>query len=81
ELAPELRNGFYERAIKINQEHTQLLSYLSDLASPNYGVRKRPNRSLLEEPRMVKTAFMTGIGKVKGNIVRYRLSRSEYDYE
>lgn len=81
ELAPELRIGFYDRAVKINQEHSQLVSYLSDLSTPNYGVRKRPNRKLLEEPRVVKTAFMTGIGKAKGKMVRYRLSRSEYDYE
>lgn len=81
ELHSDLRDRFYNRAVDINKEHTQLIAYLKSRETPKYGIRTRPSRNLPEEPRQVTTALKRGIGKVRGKVVRYRLARSDYDYE
>lgn len=81
ELPVEKRAKFYLRAEEICPDHTQLIRYLEELSDSRYGVRKRPVRQLPEQPRVVQTAIERGVGKVQGRVVRYRLSRDDYDYE
>lgn len=81
ELEPNLRRRFYERACTLNREHNQLVEYLKSLPNPNYGIRPHRNRSLRTDPNKFEVHIKTGIGLVGGEVKRYRLSRSAYDYE
>lgn len=81
ELPGELRSKFYKRAIDACPDHTQLIAYLEALEGPRYGIQMRPARQLPDEPRDVKAEIKRGIGMVQGKVVRYRLSRADYDYE
>lgn len=81
EMHPEARGKLYKRAITQCPEHTQLVRYLEGLDSPKYGITKRAVRQLPEQPRVVEAALARGIGKANGEVVQYRLSRRDYDYE
>jgi len=81
ELPTDRRSKFYERGIQSCPDHTQLVRYLEELEEARYGVKLRPTRTLPEQPRVVRTDILRGIGKVQGRVVRYRLSRADYDYE
>jgi len=81
ELEASLRNGFYNRAITLNREHTQLVDYLKTLSTPNYGIKAPRNRTLKPEPNKFSVTYKTGIGLVNGQVTKYRLSRNAYDYE
>ncbi|EXJ14278.1 RNA-directed DNA polymerase [Imhoffiella purpurea] len=81
ELETELRGKLYKRALVICPEHTQLVAYLEKLESPKYGVTVRSTRQLPDQPRAVEVAVKRGIGKSRGHVIQYRLSRSDYDYE
>jgi len=81
EMHPEARGKLYKRSLTTCPEHTQLVHYLEELESPKYGVIKRNIRKLPEQPRIIETAIERGIGKVNGKVIKYRLSRRDYDYE
>lgn len=81
ELPKERRSKLYERAVQTCPDHTQLIRYIEELEEPRYGIRKRPTRQLPEQPRVVQADIKRGVGKVQGQVVRYRLSRDDYDYE
>lgn len=81
ELITDVRARFYRRAVEVNSDHTQLVSFLSDLDRPNYGVRLRPQRRLPAEPRVVSSTVKRGVGMISGRVVNYRISRHDYDYE
>jgi hypothetical protein len=81
ELTVDRRSKLYARAIQTCPDHTQLVRYLEELQEPRYGVRMRPVRKLPEKPRSVQAEIARGVGKIQGKIVRYRLSRTDYDYE
>jgi len=76
------RDRFFERATEINAEHRELVEYLRLLPEPVYGgAKRRPNRVCREEPREVQDTFSRGIGLVRGEKIRFTLSRSDIDYE
>jgi hypothetical protein len=81
ELPVERRTKLYARATAACPDHTQLVAFLSELGLPRYGVKLRPLRQLPVEPRKVEAELKRGIGTVRGRVVRYRLSRGDYDYE
>lgn len=81
ELPRDRRTKLYERALQSCPEHSQLVSYVSGLDEPRYGVRLRAVRSLPSEPRVIEIDFRRGVGMVQGRVVNYRLSRTDYDYE
>jgi hypothetical protein len=81
EMHPQARGKLYKRAFTICPEHTQLVQYLEELESQKYGIVKRTVRKLPEKPRVIETAIERGVGKVKGKVIKYRLSRKDYDYE
>jgi hypothetical protein len=81
ELHPELRGKLYKRALATCPDHTQLVEFLEGLENPRYGILKRPSRQLPEQPRAVETAIQRGIGKANGQVIHYRLSRGDYDYD
>jgi hypothetical protein len=81
ELEGELRGKLYKRALATCPEHTQLVTFLEKLESPRYGITVRAQRQLPDQPREVEAAVKRGIGKSRGHVVQYRLSRSDYDYE
>ncbi|MEW8231170.1 MAG: RNA-directed DNA polymerase [Candidatus Thiodiazotropha endolucinida] len=81
ELEGELRGKLYKRALTTCPEHTQLVAFLEKLESPRYGITVRSQRQLPDQPREVEAAVKRGIGKSRGQVVQYRLSRSDYDYE
>lgn len=80
-LHKEPRDKLYERAVATCPEHRQLVQYLKNSEAPKYGVRLRARRTLPEQPRKVQIGLLRGIGKIRGEVVRYRLSRLDYDYE
>lgn len=81
ELQQELRGKLYKRALSTSTEHTQLVEYLEGLDGPKYGIITRTSRQLPEQPRVVEPGIQRGIGKANGQVVHYRLSRKDYDYE
>lgn len=81
ELHSDLRDKFYQRALNTSPEHKQLVEYLKAQDTPKYGIRMRPTRELPSEPRMIKPVLLRGVGKIRGEVVRYRLARADYDYE
>jgi hypothetical protein len=81
ELDAALRKRFYDRALTLNREHAQLVEYLTTLPEPNYGLKPQRNRALKPEPTKFTVAFKTGIGLVNGQVTKYRLSQTAYDYE
>lgn len=81
DLPRERRSKLYERALQSCPDHAQLIQYIGELEEPRYGVKMRPVRKLPEQPRVVEADIRRGVGKVQGKVVRYRLSRNDYDYE
>ncbi|WP_431689209.1 RNA-directed DNA polymerase [Hahella sp. NBU794] len=81
ELETGLRNRLYQRAQETCPDHTQLINYLKELEKPRYGVSPRATRRLPEQPRTVEAAVKRGIGMSGGEVIQYRLSRGDYDYE
>lgn len=81
ELPVERRSKLYARAVQTCPDHTQLVQYLEELQEPRYGIRMRPVRQLPNQPRVVRADIARGVGKIQGRVVRYRLSRADYDYE
>lgn len=81
ELPEDQRNYLYKRALEINSDHKELVEYIANLTSLNYGEKIRTQRHCAEEPREIKVRIRRGVGLVKGKIVRFRLSRRDYDYE
>lgn len=81
ELNVGLRKRFYDKALTLNREHTQLIEYLTALTAPNYGIKSPRNRTLKPEPSNFTISFKTGIGLVNGKVTKYRLSQTAYDYE
>lgn len=81
ELEPTLKRRFYERALSINREHSQLVEFLTRLSTPTYGEPRIRNRNLKSEPTKFTVGYKTGVGLVAGAVTRYRLSQSAYDYE
>jgi len=81
ELPERQKEYLFKRALEINSDHMELVKYLSNLSSPNYGEKLRTERHCMETPRKVETYLRRGIGLVGGKIVRFRLSRRDYDYE
>jgi hypothetical protein len=81
DLPKERRSKLYERAVQACPDHAQLVQYIEELEESRYGIRMRPTRQLPEQPRAVQTDIKRGVGKVQGKLVRYRLSRNDYDYE
>lgn len=81
EIERSSRDRFYERALQTCPEHSQLVEYLKGLNTPLYGIKLRAQRDLPAQPREVKVELLRGVGKVNGEVIRYRLSRADYDYE
>lgn len=81
EMHPDVRGKLYKRAVTQCPEHTQLVQYLEGLENPRYGIIKRAVRLLPEQPREIETGIARGIGVANGEVVQYRLSRRDYDYE
>lgn len=81
EIDPKLRQRLYQKVLTVNREHTQLIDYISSLAAPNYGIKPLRNRVLKPEPNTFTVTLKTGVGLVNGHVTRYRLSRSDYDYD
>ena len=81
ELPKDRRSKLYERGIQACPDHTQLIRYIEELNEPRYGIRLRPVRNLPEQPRIVRSEILRGVGTVKGKVVHYRISRTDYDYE
>ena len=80
-LNTETRNKLYDRAVETCPDHTQLVATIKALQAPRYGVKLRSRRSLPDTPRSPTPSFLKGVGLVNGVVVRYRLSRRDYDYE
>ncbi|MCD4498157.1 RNA-directed DNA polymerase [Chromobacterium vaccinii] len=81
EMHPDARGKLYKRAIDQCPEHTQLVQYIEELDAPKYGITTRAMRQLPEQPRPIEMAIARGIGKSNGQIIQYRLSRRDYDYD
>ena len=81
ELPREKLDRFYDQAVKIEPEHTELVEYLRTVQKPIYTVYQRQEITIPPEERSVVDVVNRGIGKVNGKVVTYRLSRFDYDYE
>lgn len=81
EMHAASRDKLYSRALLTCPEHTQLVSYIKALEKPKYGISTRGARELPETPRSIDIGIERGIGKSKGEVIKYRLSRGDYDYE
>lgn len=81
ELPRALRERLWGRALQINTDHRQLVSYLADRERAEYGHYRRPRRECLAEPKALNVFLKVGVGLVQGKRTTFRLSRSHYDYE
>lgn len=81
ELPTAQRDVFYERAVETRPGHAELVDYLKSLDAPDYGIRKRAERECSTEPLSFETYVYRGIGLVGGKVTRFRLSRSDADYD
>lgn len=81
ELPTKTRSALFERALEIRSEHRELITYLQSREKPTYGQVIRPERKCLPEPLKVESTLTRGIGLSGGKTVRFRLSRSDFNYE
>jgi len=72
---------YYQRSLEVNSDHTELVTYLSQRGSPDYGLRFRSTRHCEEEPKVLEHVIYRGIGLAKGKVTTFRLSRLDYDYD
>jgi hypothetical protein len=59
ELEDHMKQIYFNRALDLTKEHTQLIEYLKKLQSPKYGIKKRPTRELKQDPPPIKLVFDT----------------------
>jgi hypothetical protein len=81
EMSEHRRQRLYEAATRIDPEQTELVTYLQRRPSPAYTWYQRQTRSFRAEPLVRVGRSARGIGKVNGQVVRFMLSRLDYDYE
>lgn len=81
ELHADMRGRLYKRALSVSSEHKQLVEYLESIETTKYGILTRAERKLPEQPRTIEAGIQRGIGKANGQVIHYRLSRKDYDYE
>ncbi len=75
------REHYYQRSLEVNSDYTELVKYLSQRGSADYGLRPRSTRHCQEEPKPLQHVIYRGIGLARGKVVTFRLSRLDYDYE
>jgi hypothetical protein len=81
ELPPGQRDEFYDYAQAQNAEHKDLIEFLTSRDAPIYGIRQRPTRNCADQGRSLEIRVRRGIGLRDGEVVQFRLSRKDYDYE
>lgn len=81
DLDHEVRNKIYDRALNINHEHSELVSYLKSKDDITIGIKPRYSKKLPEQPKKIVAITKSGVGLVKGKIAKYRMSYDACDYE
>jgi hypothetical protein len=83
ELPTEARDRFYARALDLIPEHKELIEYLQSLAAGavDYGTKKRSARVPKETEPEFKSTLLRGVGLVGGEVKRFRLTVSDYQYD
>lgn len=71
---------YFQRALETNSDHKELVEFLSNIDTPNYGIKTRSVRHCSEQPKEIGHVIKRGIGLVKGKVKTFRLSRADYDY-
>ena len=81
EMWEHRRQCLYEAATRIDPVQTELVKYLQSRPTPVYTSYQQQTRSFRAEPPVRVVISKRGIGKVNGQVVRFMLSRLDYEYE
>jgi hypothetical protein len=71
---------YFKRALEINSDHKELIDYLLNRDTPDYGIKKRPIRHCRAKPIVIGHVIRRGIGIAQGGVRTFRLSHDDFEY-